>query len=515
MNMMRALIVPAVASTLTMLSIACGPPPEPFEVRGASVAELQEAMELGRASSAWITQAYLDRIGAFDQAGPAINAMVSLNPNAMAEAEALDRERADGVVRGPLHGVPIVLKDNYDTGDAPTSAGTVALSGFVPPDDAFQVARLREAGAVILGKTNMHELASGWTTIGSLGGQTLNPYDLTRHPGGSSGGTGAAVAASFAAVGWGSDTCGSIRLPSAYNNLVGLRPTKGLSSIDGIVPLSHTQDVGGPLARTVSDLAISLDATIGPDAADPATSILDGRTVPSFVAALNVDALEGVRVGIYTPLFGDAPEDEEVRRLVGKAIGVVVALGADTVTVADSALVEIAAQAGVIASEFKWDLMDYLTESGAPVGSLEEMIDMGVIHEAVEPLMRAWDAPESRDSEDYRGRLQMRVTLREEIEQVMNREDIDVLVYPTARQLPSRVGDPQNNSNCEMSGHSGLPALSLPVGFTEGGLPIGMEVLGGMFEDARLVAIGYAFEQATHHRRDPATTPTLASGGTS
>ena len=140
---------------------------------------------------------------------------------------------------------------------------------------------------------------------------------------------------------------------------------------------------------------------------------------------------------------------------------------------------------------------------------------MGVIHEAVEPLMRAWDAPESRDSEDYRGRLQMRVTLREEIEQVMNREDIDVLVYPTARQLPSRVGDPQNNSNCEMSGHSGLPALSLPVGFTEGGLPIGMEVLGGMFEDARLVAIGYAFEQATHHRRDPATTPTLASGGTS
>ncbi|MBT6697051.1 MAG: amidase, partial [Gemmatimonadales bacterium] len=219
-------------------------------------------MELGRASSAWITQAYLDRIAAFDQTGPAINAMVSLNPNAMAEAEALDRERADGVVRGPLHGVPIVLKDNYDTRDAPTSAGTAALSGFVPPDDAFQVGRLREAGAVFLGKTNMHELASGWTTVGSLGGQTLNPYDLTRHPGGSSGGTGAAVAASFAAVGWGSDTCGSIRLPSAYNNLVGLRPTKGLSSIDGIVPLSHSQDVGGPLARTVRDLAIALDATI-------------------------------------------------------------------------------------------------------------------------------------------------------------------------------------------------------------------------------------------------------------
>ena len=228
--MMRAQVVAASASALAILAIACGPPPEPFEIRGASVVELQEAMELGRASSAWIPQAYLDRTAAFDQTGPAINAMVSLNPNAMAEAEALDRERADGVVRGPLHGVPIVLKDNYDTRDAPTSAGTAALSGFVPPDDAFQVGRLREAGAVFLGKTNMHELASGWTTVGSLGGQTLNPYDLTRHPGGSSGGTGAAVAASFAAVGWGSDTCGSIRLPSAYNNLVGLTPPRLFST---------------------------------------------------------------------------------------------------------------------------------------------------------------------------------------------------------------------------------------------------------------------------------------------
>jgi Asp-tRNA(Asn)/Glu-tRNA(Gln) amidotransferase A subunit family amidase len=288
-----------------------------------------------------------------------------------------------------------------------------------------------------------------------------------------------------------------------------------LSSIDGIVPLSHSQDVGGPLARTVRDLAIALDATIGLDPADPATSILEGRTAPSFVAALDVDALDGVRIGIYTPLFGDAPEEEEVRRLVREAIGVMVGLGADTVTVADSMLLKIAAQADVIASEFKWDLMDYLTESGAPVGSLEEMIDMGVLHEAVEPLMRIWDATESRDSEDYQEQLRMRVTLRERVEQVMSREDIDVLVYPTARQSPSRIGDPQNNSNCRMSGHSGLPALSLPVGFTEAGLPIGMEVLGGMFEDARLVAIGYAFEQATQHRRDPVTTPVLVSGGTS
>ncbi len=498
---------------LAILVIACGPPSEPFEVRGASVVELQEAMESGRVSSAWITQAYLDRIAAFDQSGPAINAMVSLNPNAVTEATALDRERADGVVRGPLHGVPIVLKDNFDTRDGPTSAGTAALLGFVPPDDAFQVARLREAGAVILGKTNMHELASGWTTISSVGGQTLNPYDLTRHPGGSSGGTGAAVAASFAAIGWGSDTCGSIRLPSAYNNLVGLRPTKGLSSIDGIVPLSHSQDVGGPLARTVRDLAVALDATVGPDTADSATSLLDGVAVPSFASALRADAIDGVRVGVYAPLFGDDAENEEVRRLVWEAVGVFVALGADTATVSDSTLLEVAAQASVIANEFKWDIMDYLTESGAPVGSLREMVDMGVIHEVVEPVMRAWDATENRDSEAYQVRLEMRSTLRDRIEGLMDRHGVEVLLYPTAREPPSGIHDPQNNSNCQMSAHSGLPALSLPVGFTDGGLPVGMEVLGRRLDDARLVGIGYAFEQATRHRREPASTPPLSLQG--
>lgn len=254
-----------------------------IEVRGATITEVQEAMTSGAATSAEITAAYLARIRAYDQAGPRIGSMIWINPKAVAEAEALDRERATGDVRGPMHGVPIILKDNYDTYDLPTSGGTLALAGNIPPDDGFQVAKLRAAGAVIIGKSNMHELASGITTISSLGGQTLNPYDLRRNPGGSSGGTGAAITASFATVGWGSDTCGSIRIPSAQNNLVGLRPTKGVSSIDGIIPLAHTQDVGGPLARTMRDLAIALDATAGPDPADPATRILDGRDAPRFV----------------------------------------------------------------------------------------------------------------------------------------------------------------------------------------------------------------------------------------
>src|SRR2546428_8084097 len=198
--------------------------------------------------------------------------MVAWNARALDQAGALDRERAAGKVRGLLHGIPIVVKDNYETVEMPTAAGSLALGSFQPDADAFQVTRLRDAGAVIIGKTNMHELASGITTISSVGGQTRNPYDLTRNPGGSSGGTGAGIAANFAAAGMGSDTCGSIRIPSANNNLVGLRGTPGLSSRRGIIPLSHTQDIGGPLARTVTDLSIMLDATVGPDEGDPTTS---------------------------------------------------------------------------------------------------------------------------------------------------------------------------------------------------------------------------------------------------
>ena len=305
-------------AVLTAISLVLSAPATAqIEVAEATIRELQEAMASGRTTSAEITAAYLARIEAYDQAGPRLNAIIRINANAVAEAEALDRERAARGPRGPLHGIPIILKDNYDALGMPSSAGSLALAGMMPPDDGFQVRKLREAGAVFLGKSNMHELASGITTVASLGGQTLNPYDLTRNPGGSSGGTGAAIAASFAAVGWGSDTCGSIRIPSAHNNLVGLRPTKGLSSIDGIVPLSHTQDVGGPLARSVEDLAIALDATIGPDPADPATRALEGRALPGFVDSLDEDALDGARIGVLEVLFGDTPEEAAVE--IGRA----------------------------------------------------------------------------------------------------------------------------------------------------------------------------------------------------
>ena len=257
----------ALVSATAAWSCASGEP-DPvvpgFDVMEKSISALAAAMESGEVTSRTLVEMYLARIHAYDQRGPALHAMITVNDKALAEADRLDAERATSGSRGPLHGVPIIVKDNFDTVDMPTTGGVMALATSVPPDDAFQVRKLREAGAIILGKANMHELARGITTLSSFGGQTRNPYDPERNPGGSSGGTGAAVAASFAAVGMGTDTCGSIRIPSSHNALVGLRGTRGLSSRDGIIPLSHTQDIGGPLARTVADLVAVLDATVGP-----------------------------------------------------------------------------------------------------------------------------------------------------------------------------------------------------------------------------------------------------------
>jgi Asp-tRNA(Asn)/Glu-tRNA(Gln) amidotransferase A subunit family amidase len=492
--------------------VGASPGAAQVEVTEATILDLQAAMESGRATSVAITNAYLARISAYDRAGPRLNAVIRLNPNALADAERLDAERATRGARGPLHGIPVLMKDNYDTFDMPTSAGTLTLAGLVPPDDAFQVRRLREAGAVILGKTNMHELAYGITTIASLGGQTLNPYDPTRNPGGSSGGTGAAIAASFAAVGWGSDTCGSIRIPASHNNLVGLRPTKGLSSIDGIIPLSHTQDVGGPLARDVTDLAIALDATVGADAGDPATRALEGRAPPSFRASLDAGALRGARVGILTALFGDTPEDAAVASVTRAAISRMVELGADTVTVVIPDYQALIAGSSVIQHEFKWDLGDYFASvPNPPVRSLEEMLERGLNHEALVPTLERSTAPASRDTPAYREALAKRRPLRDAVVAAMDAQGVDALAYPTIRTVANTIGEPQRGSNCQLSATTGLPAISLPAGWSSD-MPVGVELLGRPFADGRLVAIAYALEQANDPRRTPPTTPPLVAG---
>jgi amidase len=500
-----------VLACLLLAALLPAPASAQAEVTEASVTQLQEWMASGRTTSAQITAAYLARIQAYDQAGPRLNAIIRLNPNALAEAEALDRERALKGPRGPLHGVPVILKDNYDLAGMPTTAGSLGLAGMMPPDDAAQVRKLREAGVVFIGKANMHELASGITTIASLGGQTLNPYDLTRNPGGSSGGTGAAIAASFAALGWGTDTCGSIRIPASHNNLVGLRPTKGLSSIDGIFPLAHSQDVGGPLARSVRDLAIGLEATVGPDPADPATAAWKGRAPISFVGALNPQALKGARVGILRGLFG-GPGETDGAPLVRAALTKMVELGADTVTVVIPDLDTLVARSGRIAHEMRPDIIAYLAGvPDAPADSMGLLLAEGVVHEVIIGRMRTRNATPF-DSAKYAATVEAGNRLRAVTIAAMDSARVDALVYPTMNVQPSINPDAQRGSTCGLSAQSGLPAISVPAGFTPTGLPMGMEILGRAFDDARLVGLAYAYEQAAGNRRPPPSTPPLVDG---
>ncbi len=484
-----------------------------FEIAEASILELQRALEEGRVTSRQLVDLYLDRVAAYDVAGPELNTITRLNPTAGDEADALDRERAAGTVRGPLHGIPVLMKDNYDVAGMPTTGSSLALSGLMPPDDAFQVARLREAGAVIVGKTNLHELAAGITTISSLGGQSRNAYEPARNPGGSSGGTGAAVAASFAAVGWGSDTCGSIRIPAAVHNLFGLRPTKGLSSIDGILPLSHSQDTGGPLTRTVADLAIALDATVGPDAADPATAVLEGRGVPDFQAALDPAALEGARIGVLADWLEEGGGGGRITDVVRAALAGMDSLGAEVVDVAIPGLDSLLSATGLIDLEFKFDLMDYLAGiPDAPVSTLEEIVEAGLHHEALDGTFRRRIARTEQPADEYAEVMARRQALREAVVGLMDDLELDALAYPTMRQETALIGAAPVGSTCSLSANTGLPALTVPAGFTETEVPAGLELLGRALDDARLVGFAYALETARPKRRAPLRTPPLDRG---
>jgi Asp-tRNA(Asn)/Glu-tRNA(Gln) amidotransferase A subunit family amidase len=473
--------------------------PQNFDAFEASIPELQAAMISGEASAEGLVRHYLERIAAFDDAGPELNAMLYLNPRALDEARALDRERTERGSRGPLHGIPLVLKDNYDTQDMPTTAGALAMAGFIPSNDALQVRRLREAGAVFIGKTNLHEFARGIETVSSLGGQTRNPYDPRRNPGGSSGGTAAAVAAGFAAAGMGSDTCGSIRIPAAANNLFGLRVTQGLSSTDGIIPLSHTQDVAGPLARSMVDLAAMLDATVGPHERVPA----------SFVALLNPAALEGARFGLLTDYLGTAAPYGDISKVVREAAAKMAEGGAEVVEITIDGLDDLLRSSSVIDYEFTTDVEAYLRASNAPVGSIPELLDSGQYHEALDGRYRR-SVARANEADEYQARLERRKLIHDLLVETMATHDLDALVYPALRVRPAFVGEPQHGSLCRISAHSGLPAIALPAGFTADDLPVGMELLAEPFADGRLVSFGYAWEQLAKPRRPPQRTPSLA-----
>ena len=310
-----------------------------FVPEEATISDIHAALGAGRVTCVQVVQAYLRRIEAYDDRGPALNALITLNARALETAAELDRIfAANRSALRPLHCIPVIVKDNYDTADMPTTGGSLTLAASVPLRDAFVVRKLRDAGAIILAKANLTELARGGTTVSSLGGQTRNPYDLTRTPGGSSGGTGAAIAASFAVTGTGSDTGQSVRSPASAQNLVGLRPTRGLISRSGIIPVSTTQDEAGPITRTVADAARMLDVMAGYDPDDPITAFGAHRIPPTYTAFLNPDALKGARIGVLTEFFGRDPVHQDVNAVTEDAIKKMAEAGATTIRITIPAL---------------------------------------------------------------------------------------------------------------------------------------------------------------------------------
>ncbi|MBI4421047.1 MAG: CHRD domain-containing protein [Gemmatimonadetes bacterium] len=498
---------------------------EPFEVVEATIPQMQAAMASGRLTAARLVELYVARIEAYDRNGPKLNALLFVNCRARATAALLDEERRRQGPRGPLHGIPVVLKDNYDTADMPTTGGSIALAGSIPPEDAFQVRKLREAGAIVLAKANLDEFAAGGAGLSSLGGRTLNPYDLARRPGGSSTGTAVAVSANLAAVGWGTDTCGSITIPSSINSLFGIRPTAGLFSRGGVWTI-YSAVAAAPMARTVTDLAIALDATIGPDPRDPATRMAEGHALPRFTESLDVAALRGARLGLLTPFFGQSPDEREVTSVVLAAVEQMKAQGAEVVEVVIPDLESALSEARSGGSYSSLTLNGYLAQTpGAPVRTAEELAELGLYHTAFRPSDSPPNRLETGDSTDYYVATAKRAAFRDVLVRALDEQRLDALVYPSMRRKPDLLGEPYDKIltypdrssgsdwGCRLSATSGLPALSMPAGFTDDELPVGLTLLGRPFADDRLVALAYAFEQATHHRRPPLkTTPPLISG---
>ena len=506
---MRSRLI-AIILVLSIASIPESLAAPSFTPMESSIDDLQAAMQSGATSSVALVDWYTQRITELDQNGPKLNSIAQLNSKARADAELLDQERLDQGPRGPLHGIPILVKDNFHVEGLATTGGSALFKDFFATEDATLVQRLRDAGAVILGKTNMHEFAYGITTVGSGFGETRNAYDPLRNPGGSSGGTGAAIAANFAAVGLGSDTCGSIRIPSAYQALAGLRGTQGSSSRSGIIPLSSTQDIGGPLARSVRDLAIVLDAVTGYDSLDPQTaSAYDKLSPGAFSASLKRGALQGQRFGLVSELIRVDPYDSDMADRFDEAVSDMRRLGAQFVDVSlpdfDQLIYGVDGGFHVLMRDFGHDLNAWLEEQPtSPIPNLTAIIESQSAHPEVQPLLIASAAMASNTSSTYLEELAKRDQLRTMILNVMAANHLDALIYPAVRKRPARLGESQPEDNvCQLSANSGLPAMVFPSGFTEDGLPTSIELLGRPWDDAKLLGFAFDYEQATHHRRPP------------
>ncbi|HEX6465234.1 MAG TPA: amidase family protein, partial [Vicinamibacterales bacterium] len=475
------------ASLVLIAAAAAGaflqqPPRSPFRVEETTIAEIHDAMKAGRLSCHALVDAYLRRIDAYDKNAPALNAIVVVNPDALKQADDLDRRYAQGGFTGSLHCIPAIVKDNFETIGLQSAAGSLALKGFVSNKDAFLVKRIKDAGAIVLAKSNMAEWAfSPYETVNSLlPGYTRNPYALDRVTAGSSGGTAAAVAANFGAIGLGSDTGNSIRGPSSHQALVGIRSTMGLTSRAGVVPLSLLADIAGPMTRTVEDAAAVFQVIVGDDPDDPVTAASRGRPVPTYAQSLQRDGLKGARIGILRQAYERDTTDPEVVDVFTAALDDLKRAGA---TIVDPAHVDLQdvhrPQGSGPCQGFKYDINRYLAAQGdrVPVHSLEEVIRSRKFHPSVQVrLQQAQDGPENGpDTPACRAEMDYREAFRAAVGKTMDAQRLDAFVYPTWSNPPRLIGDlntPHGDNSQVFSPTTGWPAINVPMGYTRGTLPI-------------------------------------------
>jgi amidase len=498
-----------------------------FELDEMTIADLQSGMKSGRFTSHSLVKKYLDRIDDIDKDGPRINSVIETNPDALGIAESLDRERKEKGPRGPLHGIPVLIKDNIDTADRMmTTAGSLALVGSRPLQDSFVARRLRESGAVILGKTNLSEWAnfrsshstSGWS---GRGGQTQNPYVTARNPCGSSSGSGAAAAANLCAVAVGTETDGSVVCPSSANSLVGIKPTVGLISRAGIIPIAHSQDTAGPMARTVTDAAILLGALTGQDNRDAATKAARPHSFTDYTKFLDKEGLRGARLGVARKNFGF---NDRVDKLMNDLIGTLKSLGAVIVDPADipTAGKFDATELEVLLYEFKADVNAYLSGLGTSAGvhSLKDVIDFNEKNRDREmpyfgqDLFIKAQAKGPLTDRKYLQALAKNhlLTRTQGIDFIINKHRLDALIAPTggpAWPTDWINGDHFTGGYSSASAVAGYPHITVPAGFVFG-LPVGMSFFAGAWSEPKLIKFAYAFEQATKARRPPAFTATPA-----
>ena len=503
--------------------------PTDFELNEATIQQLQAAMASGERSARSITEAYLERIASFDRQGPTLRSVIETNPDALSIADQLDQERQAGSVRGPLHGVPILVKDNIDTADRmTTTAGSYALEGSIPPQDSFVAQRLREAGAIILGKANLSEWAnirsnqssSGWS---GRGGQCGNPYALDRNPCGSSSGSGAATSANFAAAAIGTETNGSVVCPSSANGLVGIKPTVGLVGRSGIIPISHTQDTAGPMARTVVDAAAILSALIGVDPRDAVTNASQGNAHADYTEFLDAGGLQGARIGVARQFLGFNPD---VDALMESAIEALSQAGAVIVDPADIPTRQQMREPSfqILLYELKADMAAYLATLGpsAPVRTLADIIafneanaDREMPYFGQDIFIEAEEKGPLTEPEYLEAVADARRLSREEgIDAVMNEHRLDAIIGPTggpAWKTDLVNGDHFGGSSSSPAAISGYPNITVPAGFVFG-LPVGISFFGRAWSEPVLLRIAYAFEQATRHRQAPGFLPSLELG---